>query len=87
MNGGRTRCACGVRPAPAQKGRLVEYAISDITPDMSILETLDLLNDQLTKKGEDPIAFDSDCREGICGTCGLVIDGVAHGPAAGHHHL
>jgi succinate dehydrogenase / fumarate reductase iron-sulfur subunit len=64
----------------AQKGRLVEYAISDITPDMSILETLDLLNDQLTKKGEDPIAFDSDCREGICGTCGLVVDGVAHGP-------
>jgi succinate dehydrogenase / fumarate reductase iron-sulfur subunit len=65
---------------PKDKGRLEEYKISDITADMSILETLDLLNDQLTKKGLDPIAFDSDCREGICGTCGLVVDGVAHGP-------
>ena len=65
---------------PRQKGALAEYKIGDITPDMSILETLDLLNDQLTKSGDDPIAFDSDCREGICGTCGLVVDGVAHGP-------
>ena len=65
---------------PGGKGKLANYPISDITPDMSILETLDLLNDVLTKKGEDPVAFDSDCREGICGTCGLVIDGVAHGP-------
>lgn len=64
----------------SQKGRLVKYAISGITPEMSILETLDLLNDVLTKKGDDPIAFDSDCREGICGTCGLVVNGVAHGP-------
>ena len=61
-------------------GRLETYEIDDITTDMSILETLDLLNDQLVKKGQDPIAFDSDCREGICGTCGLVIQGVAHGP-------
>lgn len=65
---------------PGHKGALADYKISDITPDMSILETLDLLNDQLTKSGADPIAFDSDCREGICGTCGLVVDGVAHGP-------
>jgi len=62
------------------KGRLETYQITDITPDMSILEALDALNEDLTRKDEDPVAFDSDCREGICGMCGLVIEGVAHGP-------
>lgn len=59
-------------------GRMVDYAISGINPDSSFLEMMDLLNEQLIKKGEEPVEFDSDCREGICGTCGLVIDGVAH---------
>ena len=58
------------------------YWVRDISPDMSFLEVLDVLNEQLTRAGEDPIAFDSDCREGICGACGLVINGVAHGPQA-----
>jgi succinate dehydrogenase / fumarate reductase iron-sulfur subunit len=68
------------RQSARVKGRLVTYEIGDIAIDMSILETLDALNDQLIKKGDDPVAFDSDCREGICGMCGLVIDGIAHGP-------
>jgi len=62
------------------RGALVTYEVGDIAIDMSILETLDALNDQLVKSGDDPVAFDSDCREGICGMCGLVIDGIAHGP-------
>jgi succinate dehydrogenase / fumarate reductase iron-sulfur subunit len=65
---------------PAQPGKLVDYRIGGVQPEMSLLEMLDLLNEQLIGRGEQPIAFDSDCREGICGTCGLVIDGVAHGP-------
>jgi succinate dehydrogenase / fumarate reductase iron-sulfur subunit len=60
-------------------GRLVDYKVADINPDMSFLEMLDVLNDQLISRGEEPIAVDSDCREGICGTCGLVINGIAHG--------
>lgn len=80
MNGNSYTLRVWRQKSAAVKGALAEYKISEITPDMSILETLDLLNDQLTKGGEDPIAFDSDCREGICGTCGLVVDGVAHGP-------
>lgn len=66
----------------SQSGRMQHYMVQDVSPDMSVLEMLDVLNDQLTKKGEDPVAFDSDCREGICGTCSLVINGVAHGPKA-----
>ncbi|HLS04224.1 MAG TPA: 2Fe-2S iron-sulfur cluster-binding protein, partial [Actinomycetales bacterium] len=62
------------------KGSMVSYQLDDISPDMSFLEMLDLLNEKLTLDGEDPIAFDSDCREGICGMCGLVINGLAHGP-------
>jgi len=62
------------------KGGMVSYRVEDVSPDMSFLEMLDVLNEQLTLFGDDPIAFDSDCREGICGTCGVVIDGVAHGP-------
>ena len=64
------------------KGQMVSYQLDDISPDMSFLEMLDVLNERLTLDGEDPIAFDSDCREGICGTCGLVINGLAHGPEA-----
>ena len=67
---------------PGQPGRLVNYGIDGISPDMSFLEMLDDLNDKLIKDGQQPIEFDSDCREGICGTCGLVINGVAHGPKA-----
>jgi hypothetical protein len=62
------------------KGKMAIYRMNDISEDMSFLEMLDVLNERLTLRGEDPIAFDSDCREGICGTCGLVINGVAHGP-------
>ncbi len=61
-------------------GKLVDYKISDISPDSSFLEMLDLLNEQLVVKGEDAIAFDHDCREGICGMCSLTIDGIPHGP-------
>lgn len=61
-------------------GQMESYAIDGVTPDMSLLEMLDLLNDNFLKEGTDPVAFDSDCREGICGACGLVINGVAHGP-------
>jgi len=62
------------------EGRMATYLVDDITPDMSFLEMLDVLNEQLILAGEEPVAFDSDCREGICGTCGLMINGDAHGP-------
>ncbi len=61
-------------------GKFVEYQAANIVADMSFLEMLDVVNEELTLRGEDPIAFDHDCREGICGMCGLVINGVAHGP-------
>lgn len=64
---------------PSAPGKLVAYTVNDVNPDMSFLEMLDKLNEELIHKGEDPVAFDSDCREGICGTCGTVINGVAHG--------
>lgn len=60
-------------------GKMVEYKVSDISTEMSFLEMLDVLNEELTAKGEEPVEFDSDCREGICGTCGLVINGIPHG--------
>src|SRR3954449_4605928 len=66
------------QPTPTQAGQLVPYTAEDVSPDMSFLEMLDVVNESLIAKGEDPIAFDSDCREGICGTCSLVINGVAH---------
>jgi len=69
------RQACG-----EPKGRFVEYTVNGILPEMSFLEMLDILNEDLARKGEQPVEFDSDCREGICGTCGLVIQGIAHGP-------
>jgi succinate dehydrogenase / fumarate reductase, iron-sulfur subunit len=64
-------------------GRLVEYKATGISPDMSFLEMLDVVNEGLIKRGEEPVAFDSDCREGICGTCGCMVNGVAHGPDPG----
>jgi len=64
----------------ADKGRFVSYAATNVNEHMSFLEMLDVVNEDLTARGEDPIAFDSDCREGICGTCGFMINGVAHGP-------
>src|SRR2546423_1161914 len=62
------------------KGKLVKYEATDISPNASVLEMLDIVNERLLLKGEEPIAFDSDCREGICGTCSLTINGEAHGP-------
>ena len=65
---------------PDAPGRLVDYRLANLSPDMSFLEMLDVLNEQLIAEGGDPIAFDHDCREGICGACSLVINGQAHGP-------
>src|SRR5678810_463476 len=65
------------------KGKMVRYDARDINSDMSFLEMLDVVNEQLIEKGEMPIAFDHDCREGICGSCGMMINGVAHGPSRG----
>ncbi|PIZ61508.1 MAG: succinate dehydrogenase, partial [Candidatus Marinimicrobia bacterium CG_4_10_14_0_2_um_filter_48_9] len=64
----------------AAPGKFVSYEKENVSPDMSFLEMLDELNEHLIKTGGDPVAFDSDCREGICGMCGLVINGQAHGP-------
>ncbi len=65
------------------KGRFVTHEMDDVSPDMSFLEMLDVLNDRLILGGEEPLAFDSDCREGICGMCSLTINGVPHGPGKG----
>ena len=62
------------------KGKIVTYYISDVSPDMSFLEMMDMHNEQLIIRGEDPVAFDHDCREGICGMCSMFINGEAHGP-------
>jgi succinate dehydrogenase / fumarate reductase, iron-sulfur subunit len=67
----------------AAQGAFKDYAATDVPSEASFLEMLDIVNEGLTARGEDPIAFDSDCREGICGTCSLVINGVAHGPGIG----
>jgi succinate dehydrogenase / fumarate reductase, iron-sulfur subunit len=64
----------------ADKGRFVSYQAKGVSPDMSFLEMLDVVNEELTLKGEEPIAFDHDCREGICGTCSIVVNGRPHGP-------
>jgi len=64
-------------------GRMVPYPNVEVNPDMSFLEMLDELNEELLEKGEEPIAFDSDCREGICGACSLTVDGIPHGPRKG----
>ena len=65
---------------PTAKGQFETYTVPQANPHMSFLELLDVLNEQLIKEGNDPVAFDSDCREGICGSCGVVLDGQAHGP-------
>ncbi|TGM80660.1 succinate dehydrogenase/fumarate reductase iron-sulfur subunit [Leptospira bouyouniensis] len=65
------------------KGRMVSYEANNVSEHMSFLEMLDVVNDDLIKKGDDPIAFDHDCREGICGSCSMVINGVPHGPEKG----
>jgi succinate dehydrogenase / fumarate reductase iron-sulfur subunit len=69
--------------SPEDPGRLVTYPIDGISPDMSFLEMLDLLNEELIRKGEQPVAFEHDCREGICGSCAMMINGLAHGPERG----
>jgi succinate dehydrogenase / fumarate reductase iron-sulfur subunit len=63
----------------SEKGRMVRYEVREVNPEMSFLEMLDVLNESLIAKGEEPVAFDHDCREGICGMCGFMINGVAHG--------
>jgi succinate dehydrogenase / fumarate reductase, iron-sulfur subunit len=68
---------------PNQQGALVNYAADNVSTDMSFLEMLDVVNEKLIAAGQDAIAFDSDCREGICGACGLMINGIAHGPNRG----
>jgi succinate dehydrogenase / fumarate reductase iron-sulfur subunit len=67
----------------SDKGSMVDYKVNDISPDMSFLEMLDVLNEQLINSGDQPVAFDHDCREGICGMCSLFINGEAHGPDRG----
>ena len=68
------------QPSAAKAGGMVTYELDDVSDDMSFLEMLDVLNENLVGNGEEPVAFDSDCREGICGMCGLMINGEAHGP-------
>jgi succinate dehydrogenase / fumarate reductase iron-sulfur subunit len=65
------------------EGRMIEYRAENISPDASFLEMLDVVNERLIEKGEEPIHFEHDCREGICGSCGMMINGVAHGPMGG----
>ncbi len=67
----------------SEKGRMVRYEVPNVNEHMSFLEMLDVLNEALIARNEDPVAFDSDCREGICGTCGCMVNGVAHGPLPG----
>lgn len=71
------------QPGPDSAGKMVRYEMSNVNEHMSFLEMLDVLNEDLIQKGEEPVAFDHDCREGICGTCGFMINGVAHGPLRG----
>src|SRR5918996_1045530 len=68
---------------PDQPGALVDYTADNVSTDMSFLEMLDVVNEKLIASGQEAIAFDSDCREGICGACGLMINGIAHGPNRG----
>jgi succinate dehydrogenase / fumarate reductase iron-sulfur subunit len=65
---------------PTAPGKLVDYTAENVSPDMSFLEMLDSVNEKIIANGDEPIAFDSDCREGICGTCGVMVDGRPHGP-------
>lgn len=78
----RLRVRVWRQAGPAESGRLVDYDLDGLHPDMSLLELLDHLNDHLVRQGERVVEFDHDCREGICGQCGLVVDGQPHGPLA-----
>ncbi|MCX8138635.1 MAG: succinate dehydrogenase/fumarate reductase iron-sulfur subunit, partial [Gemmataceae bacterium] len=69
--------------SPADRGQFVTYPLDNLSPDMSFLEMLDVLNEQLIQRGEEPVAFEHDCREGICGSCAMMINGQAHGPERG----
>ncbi len=71
------------QPNRETPGKMVDYSLDDIIPEISFLEMLDILNEDLLKKGEEPVAFDHDCREGICGMCSLYINGRPHGPEQG----
>ena len=71
------------QPGPDAQGSFADYEIDDVSESSSFLEMMDTLNEQLTARGEEPVAFDSDCREGICGMCSMVIDGRSHGPQTG----
>src|SRR5690348_1240285 len=71
------------QPSPNDRGAFVTYPARDVNPDMSFLEMLDVVNEGLVAAGEEPIHFEHDCREGICGSCGMMINGVAHGPIGG----
>src|SRR5881409_1959461 len=66
--------------SPADEGRMVQYQVQDVSEHASFLEMLDILNERLAERGEEPVAFEHDCREGICGSCGFMINGVPHGP-------
>jgi succinate dehydrogenase / fumarate reductase iron-sulfur subunit len=79
----RLRLRVWRQASPTSPGKLVAYDAPDLSPDMSFLEMLDVVNERLIAQGEEPIAFDHDCREGICGSCGMMINGVAHGPVRG----
>jgi succinate dehydrogenase / fumarate reductase, iron-sulfur subunit len=79
----RLRLKVWRQAGPSVAGRMVEYDAYDISPDMSFLEMLDVVNERLITAGDEPIAFDHDCREGICGSCALMINGAAHGPMKG----
>ena len=79
----RLRLRVWRQAGPSEAGRIVEYDAPDISPDMSFLEMLDVVNERLITAGDEPIAFDHDCREGICGSCSLMINGAAHGPMKG----
>ncbi len=76
----RIRLKVWRQSGPQAAGQLVEYPAADVSPDMSFLEMLDVVNEGLIAGAQDPIAFDSDCREGICGACGFLVDGIPHGP-------
>jgi len=71
------------QPRPNQKGKFVSYTVGEISTDMSFLEVLDVLNERLIAEGQEPVEFESDCREGICGSCGALVNGQAHGPLPG----
>jgi succinate dehydrogenase / fumarate reductase iron-sulfur subunit len=79
-NGLRLHLKVWRQPGPHVEGRFVDYELENVSTHMSFLEMLDVLNAKLIKTGEDPVAFDHDCREGICGACGVMINGQAHGP-------